>query len=50
MTIIHRKSPKREWISNLTFGIHSSDYKITVTSHVRTRLNPVTVVHIKVLK
>ena len=34
MTILYRKSPKSEWISNLTFGIHSSDHKITVTSQL----------------
>lgn len=41
---------EREWISILTFGIHSSNHNIPVTSHVKTCLNPATMVHIKVLK
>ena len=42
MAIIYRKSQKREWISILTFGIHSSNHNTTVTSHVKTYLNSVT--------
>ena len=45
-----RVKREREWISILTFGIHSSNHNIPVTSHVKTCLNPATMVHIKVLK